>query len=109
LESGTWGSLEKSNDLREPALLFEKIKDSPRGYRVLANCVGPTKQAVTGRLCIALGLPKETPPLKIIDEIVRRFSNPIKPVLVKSGACKENILKGIRLIFEISGSTFPKL
>jgi len=32
--------------------------------------------------------------LEIINEIVRRFSNPIKPVLVKSGPCKENILKG---------------
>jgi UbiD family decarboxylase len=32
--------------------------------------------------------------MEIIDEIVRRFSNPIKPVLVKTGPCKENILKG---------------
>ena len=86
--------MRRANDLRQPALLFEKIKDYPSGYRVFANGIGATKPNIYGRLCLALGLPKETPPLEIIDEIVRRFTNPIKPVLVDNGPCKENIIKG---------------
>lgn len=86
--------MRRANDLRQPALLFEKIKDYPQGYRVFSNGIGATKPNIYGRLCIALGLPKETPPLEIIDEIVRRFTNQIKPVLVDNGPCKENIIKG---------------
>jgi 4-hydroxy-3-polyprenylbenzoate decarboxylase len=86
--------MRRANDLREPALLFEKIKYYSPDYPILANVVGASKPNVYGRLCIALDLPKETPNLEIIDELVRRFTNPIKPVLVDKGPCKENIIRG---------------
>lgn len=86
--------MRRANDLREPALLFEKIKDYSSDYRVLANVIGATKPNPYGRLCLALDLPKETPPLEIIEELVRRFNNPIKPVIVNKAPCKENIIKG---------------
>ena len=80
--------------MRQPALLFENIKGYTADQTILANVVGATKPNVFGRTCLALGLPFDTPPLKIIDELVQRFTNPIRPVLVDSGPCKENILKG---------------
>ncbi len=86
--------MRRANDLRQPALLFENIKGYSPDYTILANMVGTTKPNVFGRTCLALGLPKDTPPLQIIDELVRRFSQPIKPVLVESGPCKENIIRG---------------
>jgi UbiD family decarboxylase len=86
--------MRRANDLREPALLFGKIKYYSPDYPILANVVGASKPNAYGRLCIALDLPKETPPLEIIDELVRRFTNPIKPVLVDKGPCKDNIIKG---------------
>jgi phenylphosphate carboxylase alpha subunit len=86
--------MRRANDLRQPALLFENIKGYPPEYTILANMVGAAKPNVFGRACLALGLPKDTPPLEIIDELARRFTNPIKPVLVASGPCKENIIRG---------------
>jgi len=86
--------MRRANDLREPALLFESIKGYPSDCKVLANIVGATKPNVFGRACLALGLPMNTPAPEIIEEIVRRFENPIKPVLVERGPCKENIVKG---------------
>lgn len=85
--------MRRANDLREPALLFEKIKDYPAEYKILANMIGAGKPNLYGRSCLALDLPIETPPLKITNEIIKRFSNPIKPILVKDGPCKENIIK----------------
>jgi UbiD family decarboxylase len=86
--------MRRANDLREPALLFGKIKDYSSDYQVLANGLGVTKPNTYGRLCLALELPKETPPLEIIEELIRRFRKPLKPVIVKKGPCKENIIKG---------------
>ena len=86
--------IRRANDLRQPSLLFDNIKDYPSDCRIFANAVGATKPNAYGRLCLALDLPKEIPPLEIINELMRRFENPIKPVFVDNGPCKENILKG---------------
>lgn len=86
--------MRRANDLREPALLFERIKGYAPGYPVLANLVGATKPNPYGRVCLALDLPMDTPPLEIVNEMVRRFQKPVKPVLVNKAPCKENIFKG---------------
>ncbi|MCJ7593334.1 MAG: UbiD family decarboxylase [Desulfobacterales bacterium] len=86
--------MRRANDLREPALLFEKIKGYSSDYPVFANVIGAGKPNPYGRTCVALEMPVETRPVEIIDELVRRFSRPLKPVLVDRGPCKENILRG---------------
>ena len=86
--------MRRANDLREPALLFERIKGYPPDYTILANFAGAAKPNPYGRLCLALDLPMETRPIEIVEEMVRRFSKPVKPVLVGKGPCKENIIKG---------------
>ena len=84
--------MRKANDLRKPALLFENIKGYSSDRTILANMVATTKPNVFGRVCLALELPLDTPAPEIIDEIVRRFDNPIKPVLATKSPCKENII-----------------
>ena len=86
--------MRRANDLREPALLFERVKGYSPDYTVLANQMGATKPNPYGRACLALDLPINTPPLEIVEEMIRRYEKPVKPVLVKTGPCKENILKG---------------
>ncbi len=86
--------MRRANDLREPALLFEKIKGYSSDYSIFANLVGASKPNIYGRVCLALELPMDTRPLEIIDELIRRFSNPVKPVFVNKAPCKENIIKG---------------
>jgi 4-hydroxy-3-polyprenylbenzoate decarboxylase len=78
---------------RAPAPLFEKVKDYPPGYRVMASITGPTRP-LHGRTALAMGLPKSVPILEAIDEFCGRMGKPVKPVQVKSGLCKERIQKG---------------
>ncbi|MBI5828593.1 MAG: UbiD family decarboxylase, partial [Chloroflexi bacterium] len=54
-------------ELELPAMLFEKIKGFPPDYRVLGNLLTPTRPVKQGRLSLALDLPKDTPPLKVIE------------------------------------------
>lgn len=75
---------------RGPALLFENIKDYHNT---------PCKKLFTGslttykRIAMMLGLPKDTPVKQIIQTVRDRIRNPVKPILVKSGPCKEHIKK----------------
>ena len=79
-------------DTRAPAPLFETIKDYPRGYQVFGCMFGPTKPVIQGRMAIAFGFPKETPPQDLITWYAERIEHPIKPQKVtKEGApCKEH-------------------
>jgi phenylphosphate carboxylase alpha subunit len=72
-----------------PIPLFEKVKDYPKGYRIL----GPADWSLR-EMAIALGLNSDISWRELTDEMERRLEHPVKPVVVKSGPCKENILKG---------------
>ncbi|MFC1902547.1 UbiD family decarboxylase [Chloroflexota bacterium] len=45
-------------------------------------------------MAIAMDMSPDTHPREVIDEYLRRRKNPIKPILVKDGPCKENIQIG---------------
>jgi len=69
-----------------PAQLFHKIKDYPEGYRLLGGTL-----ATFRRLAIAMGMPPESTYTEILDEFDERRKHPIKPILVSTGPCKEEI------------------
>lgn len=79
----------KSNETWGSALLFEKVKDYPEGFRLLG---GPI--ATFRRLAIAMGLKPDASYTEIQDEFMERISHPIKPLILSSGPCKEVIMKG---------------
>ncbi len=79
----------RAYEMQGPAILFEKIKDYPQGYRIFNGGIGSYR-----RLAVAMGLAPETPIKSIIAEYGRREQNPIKPVTVGGGPCKENIITG---------------
>lgn len=83
-------------ELQLPAIFFEKIRGYPPEYRVLANLLTATQPVKQGRLALALELPKDTPPLELIEEFGRRISKErrLEPRIVSSGPCKENVLQG---------------
>lgn len=84
LEVGAIGR--RAYEKEKPAILFEKIKDYP-GHRIFSGMLGTFR-----RVAIALGLPPETPIGDIYGEYARRTEHPIKPIIVKNGPCKENIV-----------------
>lgn len=74
-----------------PAVLFKNID----GYQT-KKC---QKLFVGGlssfkRIALMLGLPKNTIYQELVDEVRRRFRNPISPVRSATGSTKENIING---------------
>ena len=82
-------------DLRAPAPLFENIKGYPKGYRVFGAPAGFSRPGREyARIALAMGMRPDASLTELIEEYIRRRKNPIKPIIVSNGPCKENILLG---------------
>ncbi len=87
LEAGA--IVRRSYELEKPAPFFEKIAGYPKGYRIFGAPLSSYK-----RMSIALGLDSDTPYNELMEFYLKRKANPVKPILVKDGPCKENIHTG---------------
>ena len=85
------GILREVCDRRGPALLFENIKDHKD---TICTKLFTASLATFQRVALMLGLPKETSYRDLIQIWRERVRKPVKPVVVNTGPCKENILKG---------------
>ena len=72
------------------ALLFDKIKGYPDGFRVATNLY-----TTFNLQAIALGIKEETNKISIIIDFKEKFKHikPIKPKVVSDGPIKENVLE----------------
>ncbi|MDP2725593.1 MAG: UbiD family decarboxylase, partial [Syntrophales bacterium] len=86
LEAGA--IIRRAYELEERATFFEKVKDAP-GVRMMGGPCG-----TYARMALAMGMSADTPVKEIANEFDTRIANPIKPMLVSKGPCKENIIKG---------------
>src|SRR3990172_3399846 len=75
-------------EIKERSPLFLNIKDYP-GSSMHGAPIGNYR-----RFAIAMGLDPDSSIRDIGEEYEKRMSSPIKPILVSSGPCKENIMKG---------------
>ncbi len=76
-----------------PALLYEKIKDSPPGFRSLYNVFGTGKD----RFAAAVGLPPGKSLTELIEWVRSNFHRKIPPVIVPAAqsAVNENVRTGL--------------
>jgi 4-hydroxy-3-polyprenylbenzoate decarboxylase len=88
--------IRRSYDLKAPAPFFQKIKDYPKGYRILGAPIGTSNKPnrYHSRLAISFGLDPDSTYQEILESYLKKKRNPIKPILVKDGPCKENIQIG---------------
>lgn len=89
LEMGTITEIISERD--GPALLFDKIKGYPEGYRVLTNFLNNPKH-----VSASFGLPVDMPSLDLTQALKARFAEmkPIPPEEVSEGPILENIQEG---------------
>lgn len=90
LEIGT--ICELNSERSGPALLFDKIKGYPEGYRILTHFIFKPKKVQK----IAFGIPDEMSDVDIIRDWKDKLYNfkPVPPVEVETGPIKENVLTG---------------
>lgn len=84
LEAGA--ILRRTYEKRLPAPFFQRITGYPRQYRAFGGTLSSLK-----RIAIAMGLDADSNYRIVRDEYLKRLANPIKPVIVNTGPCKENI------------------
>ncbi len=87
LEAGAIGR--HSYETSGPAVLFEKIKDYPEGYRIFNGSLGTFR-----RVSVSLGLPPETSIPELYRVYEQRNEKPLKPKIVTDGPCKEIVMEG---------------
>ena len=87
-------------DMENPALLFDKIKGFPTGYRLLANVLTSMR-----RVCLSLDLPVDLTRKQVVAAWRDRLQElkPIPPELVEDGPVLENMQTGS----DIDVTTFP--
>lgn len=75
-----------------PALLFEKIKGYPQGFRVLSNILGSSLR----RIALSMGLSMDLSTIQMIREARDLYKNPIPPEEIAQGEApvNENIVLG---------------
>lgn len=72
-----------------PAAFFEKLRDYSPEYRLLGGPLGSHR-----RVSLALGVAPDTHLRDLMEIYLERKKKAVKPVLVKSGPCKENVHTG---------------
>jgi len=84
-----------SYDLRAPAPFFLNLRGYPE-HRIFGAPIGLSRQENRrfARFAISMDMAPESSPMEIIEEYIRRIREPVKPIVVKDGPCKENILVG---------------
>lgn len=101
------GILREVCDTEAPAVLFENIKDYKN---TLCTRLFTGSLATFPRVALMLGLSKDTPYKDLIRVWRERSKNRIKPVLVKTGPCKENVLMGDEVdLFQLPVPHWSKL
>src|SRR5919198_225102 len=95
LEIGTMAELiyrERSGTI--PALLFDRIKGYPEGFRILFG-----QHCSYRRLALAAGLPMDSVGLKLVSRFKDKLNTlqPIPPRIVKSGPVFENQMAGDKI------------
>lgn len=90
LEIGTISQV--GAEAKGPALLFDKIKDYPEGYKLLTNSIFTTRKAQR----IAFDISDKVSDTEVIKDWKTKWDKykPVPPVEVESGPIKENVLKG---------------
>jgi len=84
LEAGA--IVRRTYELGKPAPFFQNITGYPKGYRMFGAPLSSYK-----RISIALGIDPNTSYRQLMETYLKRKAQPIKPVFVKDGPCKENI------------------
>ena len=89
-----------SNRNGAQAIHFKNIKGYPKNYTVAANLLSgpgvsyPHKRTMWGRMAIAMGMDPHAEYESMIASIIDRCKNPIMPLKLNTGYCKEEIYKG---------------
>ncbi len=77
-----------------PACHFTAVKGAADGATLVGGTLSRGDRFLWAKLAVALGLSPDAAHRDLLEEVVKRREAPIRPMQVKNGVCKENILRG---------------
>ena len=77
-----------------PMAFMPKVRGIKNGASILGSPLSKGWRTDFSRLALTLQLDPEASYHTLMEEIVQRLANPVRPLQVKEGPCKENIIKG---------------
>lgn len=83
--------LAMSYRLEGPAVLFNKLKGYDPRYRLVGGLYSGRRRQPWRKMAIALGLSPDIGYDEWVNELSSRLDHPIKPTIVSTGPCKEEI------------------
>ena len=102
LEAGA--IIRHTSEIKGPAPLFEKIKDYSPDYRLSGALLSTYR-----RVAIAMGFKPDSSAREVHEEYSRRIEKLIKPIEVKHGPCKQNIILGKKVDLVEYSTIKPRL
>lgn len=81
-------------EIGAPMAYMKKLRGTKEGFGVLASPISKGWRNDFARVAIALGMDPDTGFEALMSEFITRMANPIRPLQVANGPCKENVLKG---------------
>jgi phenylphosphate carboxylase alpha subunit len=81
-------------EIGAPMAHMKNVKGYPEGFSMLGSPLSKGWNADFSRIAVALGMDPHTSFDSLMDQFIQRMKNPIRPMQVKTGPCKENILTG---------------
>ncbi|MFG2696330.1 UbiD family decarboxylase [Kitasatospora sp. NPDC048407] len=89
--------IRRAVERNDPAPLFTAVTGHAPGFRVLGNpgALSSLPGARWARAALSLGLPVDSHPLEIVEELAgAQQLTPIAPVIVEDAPCQQNVLLG---------------
>lgn len=77
-----------------PAIQFLSVEGANQGVTLACGFINPGVAGLWSKASLLLGLDKKTSYPELIEELVVRRQNPVRPMQVGGGAVKENVLTG---------------
>lgn len=87
----------RAYELAAPAPLFTSLTGAEPGFRILGAPAGMSSGRLGeyGRIARHLGLPRTAGPRDILERLVAAMhANPVEPVVVPTGPCRQNVRTG---------------
>jgi phenyl-phosphate phosphatase/carboxylase subunit alpha len=76
-----------------PAVKFTGLAQGPSGASLVGATLNRGARSALAKLALALDLDPQIKHAALVEEVVKRLDAPVKPMQVRTGPCKENILR----------------
>ncbi|MCC7413758.1 MAG: UbiD family decarboxylase [Gammaproteobacteria bacterium] len=81
-------------EIGAPMAHMKNIRGCADGMSILGSPISKGWHGDFSRVALALEMDPDTPYEQLVEEFVTRMANPVRPIEVATGPCKENVIRG---------------